>query len=120
MDQLQKTDRHYAPSRTQRLAGVSEITGQCLMPPSGPAARQNGRAHFDHSAASDRGQGDYYRWILGGVASLLMCVSAVGQSGNTPISISGQGKANPYPSPIRLGPNLLLGATFRVAVVLPW
>jgi len=58
-------------------------------------------------------------WVLGGVASLMMCVSALGQyvaTQSTPISIPDHGNGNPYPSQIDLTKSNILGVIEKVSV----
>jgi len=63
-----------------------------------------------------RGRG---AWILGGVASLLMCVSALGQYTTTqsaPTTINDASTASPYPSSIDLTTSNILGVVETVNV----
>ena len=58
-------------------------------------------------------------WVLGGVASLLMCVSAFGQyvaTQSTAITIPDSGTGNPYPSTIDLTKSNILGTVEKVSV----
>src|SRR5215470_11979645 len=58
-------------------------------------------------------------WVLGGVASLLMCVSAFGQyvaTQSTPISIPDSGTGTPYPSKIDLTSSNITGVIEKVSV----
>lgn len=58
-------------------------------------------------------------WVLGGVASLLMCVSAFGQyvaTQSTQITIPDSGTGNPYPSTIDLTRSNILGTIEKVSV----
>ena len=58
-------------------------------------------------------------WFLGGVASLLMCVSAFGQyvaTQTTPIAIPDSGTATPYPSSIDLTKSNITGVIEKVSV----
>ncbi|HVV71909.1 MAG TPA: hypothetical protein VHI52_10480, partial [Verrucomicrobiae bacterium] len=58
-------------------------------------------------------------WILGGMASLLMCVSAFGQystTQNSSITVNDAAPASPYPSSIYLTNANLLGTLERVSV----
>jgi hypothetical protein len=58
-------------------------------------------------------------WVLGGMASVLMCVSAFGQyaaTQSTPTSIPDSGTATPYPSSIDLTKSNILGVVGRVSV----
>src|SRR6266576_3398618 len=58
-------------------------------------------------------------WFLGGVASLLMCVSAFGQyvaTQTTPITIPDSGTATPYPSSIDLTKSNITGVIEKVSV----
>src|SRR5881394_2008624 len=58
-------------------------------------------------------------WVLGGVASLSMCVSALGQyiaTQNAPIAINDNSTANPYPSTIDLTSSNVLGKIEGIAV----
>src|SRR5262249_8460173 len=58
-------------------------------------------------------------WILGGVASLLMCVTAFGENTTTqtsPITINDNSTASPYPSVIDLTTSNLLAVVETVTV----
>lgn len=58
-------------------------------------------------------------WVLGGVASVLMCVSAFGQyvaTQPTAITIPDSGTGNPYPSTIDLTRSNILGTIEKVSV----
>src|SRR6266404_2644837 len=58
-------------------------------------------------------------WVLGGVASLSMCVSALGQytaTQTTPITINDNSTATPYPSTIDLTKSNILGKIEGIVV----
>jgi subtilisin-like proprotein convertase family protein len=60
-------------------------------------------------------------WVLGGVASVLMCVSALGQyvtTQSTPITINDDAIGSPYPSVIDLTTSNIVGTIEKVTVTL--
>src|SRR5579872_4540877 len=59
-------------------------------------------------------------WVLGGVASVLMCVSALGQYAATgpSITINDNSPGTPYPSTIDLTKSNILGTIEKVTVTL--
>src|SRR5579862_8284802 len=59
-------------------------------------------------------------WVLGGVASVLMCVPAFGQYvvSGPPITINDNAPATPYPSTLDLTKSNILGTIEKVTVTL--